>query len=46
LVKRIGQIIIGINDKEIRNRLETPLETSIDIQVVELIIILNKGSEE
>ena len=31
LAKRIGQIVVGVNNKEIRNRLKTPLKTSVDI---------------
>jgi len=46
LAKILGQVIVRINQEEIRDWCKTPLEAGIDIEVVKLVIVLYKGSQE
>lgn len=39
-------IIIGIHNEKIGHRLEAPLKTAVDIDVIKLAVILDKSSEE
>lgn len=39
LIYRKGYIIIRINQEQVRGRFKAPLETGIDIQVTDLLIL-------
>jgi hypothetical protein len=40
------KIIIGVNEKEITHRFKAPLQAGIDVEIVCLVIVLQKGIEE
>ena len=44
--KRIRQIIVGIHNEEIGCGAVTPLQASIQIDIVLLLVVLRKGGKE
>jgi len=42
----VAEIIIRINQEQVRNRSEAPLNPGIDIDIVGLGIVLEKGTEK
>ena len=46
LKELVGVIIVGINQEDIGYWPEAPLQTAIDVDVVGLGIVLQKGAEE
>lgn len=45
-IKWVWQIVVSVDDKQIRSRLEPPLKAGIQIDVFDLLIVLDKGREE
>lgn len=45
-VHRFGEVVVGINDENIRHRTVPPLESAVDVQIVELFVVLHKSGKE
>jgi hypothetical protein len=41
-----GEIIIGVNEKNVGYRFVPPLKPGIDVQIVGLFVVLNVGGEK
>ena len=44
--KIIGKVIFRIHDEKVRHRAKPPLKTAVNIDVISLGIVLNKGGPE
>lgn len=41
-----GKIVVSINHKQVTHGLESPLKAGVEVDVISLVVVLQKGSQE
>lgn len=42
----VGKVVVGVDDKQVRDRLVTPLKPDVGIDVVDLVVVLRVGRQK